>query len=218
MADLELAGQAEVRSVSITPSAAAHLAAWHSDQQMAALHEAGHAVVAAILGLPVKSVDLKGRRGAYTQLGGMDDTQPMYRSARRIRAEIAASLAGLIAERQFLHDGTSGSHDDLRRATDLARELVDSGLHPEASWVSLRAFSVREEAVPEAHLGRYFSLVESIIEDTRASTEALVAEHSASVMAFARVVYERRRLSDRDLIEALRSAGVPVADQNNEDV
>jgi ATP-dependent Zn protease len=193
--------------VRVTPAAAAHLAAWRSDQQLAALHEAGHAVIGALCGLPVRSVDIRARP-ARTEFGMRDDTLPTYRSASRIRAEIATALAGLLTELHLLSEGTSGAHDDLRRATEAARELVDAGLHPRGPLLSIRAFGYRDERVPEHILAAYVDLVAEIIEEERARTAALVARHADAIVGLAQLIYARRRLSDSELVEALRSVGI----------
>jgi cell division protease FtsH len=205
--DFETGVAAATIEFRVTPAAAAHLAAWRSDQQLAALHEAGHAVVGALCGIPVRSVDIRARP-ARTEFGMHDDTQPTYRSASRIRAEIKTALAGLLTELHLLSEGTSGAHDDLLRATDAARELVDAGLHPRGPLLSIRAFGLRGERIPEQMLADYVDLVAEILEEERGRTTTLVARHADAIVGLAQQIYARRRLSDSELSDALLTVGI----------
>ena len=195
-------------AVDTTAAGAAHLRAWAGDQQLAALHESAHVVVGAVLGIALKSVDIKSRLGGRAEFGFADDTQPAYRTASRIRAEIAMALGGLVAEFHLLGEGTSGAHDDIRRATDTARELVDGGLDPRAPWYSIRAFSHREERIPDGVLDAYHEVVAAIVTEQRLRAEALVVQYADAIVGLATRIYERRRLSDGELADALRAVGI----------
>lgn len=63
-------------TVEITEAGANHIAAWDIDQRVRAIHEAGDAVMAAALGMPVKAVDISGRHGGYRDPGLADDSLP----------------------------------------------------------------------------------------------------------------------------------------------
>ena len=63
-------------TVEITEAGANHVAAWDIDQRVRAIHEAGGAVMAAALGMPVKAVDISGRHGGYRDPGLADDSLP----------------------------------------------------------------------------------------------------------------------------------------------
>jgi hypothetical protein len=58
--ELALVSSTDTTAVGVTPAAAAHLGAWQVDQHVMALHESGHAIAAALLGLPIRAIDIKG--------------------------------------------------------------------------------------------------------------------------------------------------------------
>src|SRR4051794_30890539 len=62
-------------AIDAPPAAARHIAAWTVDQKVLALHEAGHAGAAALLGIPVKSIDITGRFQGETKLASADNDQ-----------------------------------------------------------------------------------------------------------------------------------------------
>jgi cell division protease FtsH len=98
-----------------------------------AYHEAGHAVVAALLpeADPLHKVTIipRGRAlGVTMQLPAADrytHTKPY------LEAQIAILMGGRVAEELFLRQMTSGAANDIERATELARKMVcELGMSP----------------------------------------------------------------------------------------
>ena len=113
------------------------MAAWDIDQKAKAIHEAGHAVIGAALGIPVKAVDISGRHGGHTELGSWDDNQPETTTGQDLLNEITMTLAAAAAaERLIIGHGTTGSTDDLRQATAVAYTRLSAGLDPDVPYIS----------------------------------------------------------------------------------
>ena len=197
--------------VSVSEAAADHLTAWEGNQQFRALHEAAHAVVAAVLGLRVRSVDIKARWESTTRVAfGEDDQEEAVRSSTDL-ARIVVMLAGPAAERLVLGEETSGGSRDLHDATRAAIERFEAGLDPDAIYVSCEAFLRPAESIMEA---RADSVVKTIAQ-ARSRAEALVVEHRETILAFARRLLVARSLSGGELVAALREVGLePVVDRS----
>jgi len=97
-----------------------------SEKRTTAYHEAGHALVAALLpdADPIHKVTIipRGMALGVTQL--LPASERYSHSQVYLEAMIAVKMGGRIAEELMLNQITSGAHDDLERATDLARRMV----------------------------------------------------------------------------------------------
>jgi cell division protease FtsH len=96
------------------------------EKEIAAYHEAGHALVAAVLpdSDPVHKVSIvsRGRAAGYTLKLPTEDKHMRKRS--EFLADLAVSMGGFAAEKMMFRDITTGPHNDLKTATELARKLV----------------------------------------------------------------------------------------------
>lgn len=96
------------------------------DRRMTAYHEAGHAVVQAMLkeADPLHKVSIipRGPMGGATF--ALPEKDRMYYSKKYCIAEIQVCYGGMIAEELFCDDLTSGASSDIKQATHFAREMV----------------------------------------------------------------------------------------------
>ncbi len=99
----------------------------HEEKKRVAYHEMGHAIVALALGQGevVHKVSIIPRGlGAlgYTMRRPTEDRYLM--SSRELESKMAIALAGRASEDLFFDDISTGSGDDLDKATDIARAMV----------------------------------------------------------------------------------------------
>jgi cell division protease FtsH len=96
------------------------------EKEIAAHHEAGHALVATVLPYadPVHKVSIisRGRAAGYTLKLPTEDRH--LHSKAEFLDDIAVSMGGLVAEKLVFGDFTTGASNDLKVATDLARKMV----------------------------------------------------------------------------------------------
>jgi cell division protease FtsH len=98
-----------------------------------AYHEAGHAVVAALLpdADPLHKVTIIPRGRALGVTMQLPEADRYTHSKPFIEAQIAILMGGRVAEELFLRQVTSGAANDIERATDLARKMVcELGMSP----------------------------------------------------------------------------------------
>ncbi|MFB3922317.1 MAG: ATP-dependent zinc metalloprotease FtsH [Terriglobia bacterium] len=133
-----------------------------SEKKNTAYHEAGHALVAAMIpeADPLHKVTIIPRGWALglTQQLPLDDKHTY--TGEYLEAEIAVLMGGRVAEELFLSHMTTGAGNDIERATQLARDMVCeygmSGLGP-------LAFGKNQQ---EIFLGRDLATQRDFSEDT----------------------------------------------------
>lgn len=191
-----------LRKVPISEAAARHLIAWDTDQRVRALHESGHVILATVLGIPVKTADIKGHRFAYTETGEIDDDQPTVRTGSQLRDRIVMRLGGLAAEKLIIGDGTDGSDDDMNYATLIAMNLVNCGLDPRAPFISSEG--LLRGRLPDRIGDAIGEAILLTLSEARDRADALALEHREHIVAFAQRLHDARRLTDDALIDAIR--------------
>lgn len=134
-----------------------------AEKKISAYHEAGHALVAASLkhADPVHKISIvsRGRAAGYTMKLPLEDRHLFSRS--HLLAEIASAIGGFAAEKLVFDELTTGPHDDLKKATDLAHSLVTRfGM---SDKIGPMTFGDREEMV---FLGRELTTEKNYSEDT----------------------------------------------------
>ncbi|OQX53610.1 MAG: cell division protein FtsH [Candidatus Aminicenantes bacterium 4484_214] len=96
------------------------------EKKCTAYHEAGHALVAALLpeADPIHKVTIipRGLALGVTQQLPLDDRYTY--SQDYLEAQLSVLLAGRIAESIFLHKTTTGAANDFEKATEIARKMV----------------------------------------------------------------------------------------------
>jgi cell division protease FtsH len=95
------------------------------DKELTAYHEAGHALVARMLPNidPVHKISIvaRGSMGGYTRLLEEDR---YFMTESQFKDTLATFVAGHAAEQMMFKDVSTGPHDDIRQATDIARKMV----------------------------------------------------------------------------------------------
>jgi cell division protease FtsH len=160
-----------------------------------AYHEAGHAVVAALLpdADPLHKVTIIPRGRALGVTMQLPEADRYTHTRAYLEAQIAILMGGRVAEELFLRQMTSGASNDIERATELARKMVcEIGMsplgpvhyrRPSSAWDSdSRAAGFSEETARRVddHIRdlvmRGYETARQIIERQRRAVEALAKE------------------------------------------
>ncbi|MFY9462992.1 MAG: ATP-dependent zinc metalloprotease FtsH [Candidatus Sungiibacteriota bacterium] len=178
-----------IEKVLLGPERKSHLLS-HEEKKIAAYHEAGHALVAASLphADPVHKVSIvsRGRAAGYTLKLPSEDRHLYTRS--HFLAELASALGGFAAEKMMFGEITTGPHDDLKKATDLARSLVTRfGM---SDKVGPLALGDSEETM---FLGREFSSGRNYSEETARMIDAEVKRFMDEALVTAQNILTERR-------------------------
>jgi cell division protease FtsH len=160
-----------------------------------AYHEAGHAVVAALLpeADPLHKVTIIPRGRALGVTMQLPEADRYTHSKPFIEGQIAILMGGRVAEELFLRQMTSGASNDIERATELARKMVcELGMsplgplhyrRPSSAWDSdSRATGFSEDTARRVDdeirvvVMRGYETARQIVERQRAAVAALAEE------------------------------------------
>jgi cell division protease FtsH len=170
------------------------------DKKIVAYHEAGHALVGAVVDdgeLPVHKVTIipRGRSLGSTMYIPKKDTYNYAR--RRMLARLAALYGGRIAEELVIGDITSGASSDILQATKLARSMVcDWGM----SSLGPIAYGENHDTV---FLGREITRSENFSEDTARRIDAEIHKIIDEQYNRARSILSEKRAALDKIAEAL---------------
>ena len=153
-----------------------------AEKRNTAYHEAGHALVAAVLPYadPLHKVSIipRGMALGVTMQLPIDDKHSY--SKDYLDDQLAILMGGRIAEEKFMNHMTTGAGNDIERGTDLARKMVCEWGMSELGPLS---FGKKEEQI---FLGREIAQHQDYSEDT-----ALKIDHE--VKKFVTDQYERAK-------------------------
>jgi cell division protease FtsH len=169
------------------------------ERRMVAVHEAGHAVVAAALGRDVDRVSVVRRGTGLGHAAMMRDDRVLLKRSELL-GRMACALAGKAAEEIVYGEPSTGAEADIEAATDLARDMA-------ARWgMSDGIGPVRilgNDA--EVFLGRDLAAMQSVSPHTLDTLDAEI-----------RMLVEEAERAARTALTAARAQLVVVADRLEE--
>ena len=121
-----------IEKVLLGPERKSHILS-KKEKEIAAFHEAGHALVSASLSEaePVRKISIIARGMAAGYTLKMPAEERKIKTKKEFLAEMATLLGGYCAEKLKFREITTGASNDLKRASDLARKLVkEYGMSP----------------------------------------------------------------------------------------
>ncbi|TSC68014.1 MAG: cell division protease FtsH [Parcubacteria group bacterium Gr01-1014_66] len=184
------------------------------EKKISAYHEAGHALVAASLphADPVHKISIvsRGRAGGYTLKLPTEDRHLYSRSF--FYDELAVSLGGYAAEKIVFNEITTGPGDDLRRATDLARNLVTRFgmsdkvgpmvLDEKEELIFLGREIASERMYSEETARMIDSEVKKLLEGAYKRAEEVIMRRRAKLDEIAKILIEKETI-EKDQFESL---------------
>ncbi|MBI5381090.1 MAG: ATP-dependent zinc metalloprotease FtsH [Opitutae bacterium] len=167
------------------------------EKKLIAYHEAGHALVQAVLDdgtMPVHKVTIIPRGGSLGSTMFIPKKDQLTRAKKRVLDDIATTLGGRVAEEQVIGDISNGAYGDIKHITKMARHMVcDWGMSEELGPI---AFGESQDTV---FLGREITRQEHLSEDTARKIDAEVQRIVTEQLTRARQIIGERR-SALDLI------------------
>jgi len=194
------------------------------EKRNTAVHESGHAVVAAMIGEadPVHKVTIipRGRALGVTQQLPIDDRHSY--SMTYLKNRLAILMGGRIAEALFFDEVTSGARNDIEVATNTARQMVcELGMSEAIGPVSLKASSEqpfvgrdyqRSEPASEKTAQLVDSEVKRLIDEADKRARRILTENRNIVSTMADKLLEIETLHDWQVRQILAMEEVTSVD------
>ncbi len=189
------------------------------EKRRVAYHESGHALVAYCLPNtdPVQKVSIIPRGLAalgYTLQRPEGDRYLMTQS--ELEARIQVALAGSVAEEMIFRDLSTGAHNDIQRATEIARAMVmDFGMsrlgrlafrESRPSVLSGRPMELPEERPFSEQTAREIDMeIRRIINEALEKARHILEVHQEALKALAERLIEKEVLDTNELREVIEA-------------
>jgi len=186
-----------------------------ADRRLTAYHEAGHAVVMALLPDldPVHQISIvpRGMAGGYTMR--LPDEDRAYMSKSKLKSEIVGLLGGRVAEKLVIGDISTGAKNDIDRATKIAKRMVmDYGMSDTLGPISFGSGSDDDEVFlgRDISKGSSFSQevafkideeIKDLIDEAYKKALSLLTDNRSKLNAVAEALLVREKLEAVDFEE-----------------
>ena len=180
------------------------------EKRNTAYHEAGHALIAAMEkeADPLHKVSIipRGMALGVTQQLPLDDKYTYSKSY--LMAQLSVSMAGRIAEEEFLKTTTNGARSDIENATSIARKMVCewgmSDLGPIAlgrkeDMIFLGRDMMSHNEYSEETARKIDAEIRKIIDQAYAHARQIILDHRAQLETIAQQLLERESLTSDDI-------------------
>jgi cell division protease FtsH len=189
-----------------------------SDQERinCAYHEAGHAVIAAVLphADPLHKVTIIPRGRAMGVTMQLPEADRHTYTKIYLETQVAVLMGGRVAEELFMGHITSGAANDIERATDIAERMVcEFGMSP-LGPLAFRRPSAQESEQPvvvsEETARRVDEEVRRIVMNAYEESGRLLDRYRAAVCAVAEALLEVESLEADEIRRVLGAHGVAM--------
>lgn len=186
----------------ITEVGMSHEVGYHPDERnRVAIHEAGHALTAALFGREIRVASILRRGAALGLVAHGDADEKHLRTPTEARDLIVIALAGRAAETQEFTEASSGIASDLAAATTIACQMVgqlgqgDSLISVEAAMMPGAGNLVAKVLADEVSRAK----VNSILDSAADRAACMTLEYRPAMMAIARALLEHDELSGAEI-------------------
>jgi ATP-dependent Zn protease len=176
-----------------------------------ATHEAGHAVVAHLVGQnrKLEVLSIIKRRDALGLLAHSDNEERYTRTRSELVGSMKIAFGGMTAEELFFGESGTGPSSDLAHATRIAAQMVGS-FGMAGSLVSFEA--VEQGPIAQGIVGKVLgnedarASVERLLDQAKVDVHRMLDENRHLVMALRDELLEREELVGDEIIDVLHEA------------
>jgi cell division protease FtsH len=191
-----------------------------AEKRLVAWHEAGHAIVQAVLDdgtVPVHKVTIIPRGQSLGSTTYLPTKDILTRPRKRLLDEIAMAMGGRIAEELVTGDFSNGAYGDIKQATRIARAMVcDYGmseLGPVAmgenqDTVFLGRDITRSQHISEDTARKVDLAVSDILNSQYKRAQQIIGEHRVALDKVAAALLEHETIEGRHVLEILKDGEI----------
>jgi cell division protease FtsH len=186
------------------------------EKELSAYHEAGHAIVSSFLpeAEPVQKISIvsRGQAGGYTIKIPLEESRIKRKS--EFISEIAVLLGGYTAEKIFFGEVSTGSSNDLDRASRYARKMVkEFGMSPlgpvrfggERSHVFLGKTMAEERDYSEETASKIDKEVSVFIRQGLEKAEEIIKNKKETLEKVAKTLVEKETLERKEYEKIIKN-------------
>lgn len=180
------------------------------ERERIAVHEAGHAIVARVLGLGViEKVSILKRGRALGATLVTQDQEAHLQSETEMRHRMAMLLGGRVAELLTLKEASTGAANDLERVSGIAYRMVtEFGLGREGGPFSFAGLPDRDR--PHANCADAIAQARTLIREVETECMALLRAKRSALDALTAQLLERETVPG-DVVDACLRTDEPLA-------
>jgi len=185
------------------------------EKEITAYHEAGHGLVASALKHvdPIRKISIisRGKAGGYTLKLPSEDRY--LKSRAEFIDELAVLMGGYVVEKIIFGDITTGSSNDLEKASEIARSLIkEYGMSEKLGPVSFGekqsmpffGKETEEQNYSDEIAAQIDAEVALLIEDARKTAEKIIIQKRKTLDRIAKVLLEKETI-EREEFEKIIS-------------
>jgi cell division protease FtsH len=187
------------------------------DRVNCAYHEAGHAVIAALLpgADPLHKVTIIPRGRAMGVTMQLPEADRHTYTKGYLETQIAVLMGGRVAEEIFMNHMTSGASNDIERATDIAQHMVCefgmSPLGPLAFRKPGNAFEAdKHHTVSEATAQRVDEAIRTIVMNAYDHATWIIGRNKDAVRMMAELLLEQESIEAHEIKDVLARANAKL--------
>ena len=192
------------------------------DRELVAYHEGGHAIVSYYIPECDKVHEItiipRGGAGGYTMYLPSDETN--FVTAGRLKAQIASSMGGRVAEQLVLGDISTGASQDIKQATEIARGMVtEYGMSEKVGTIYLgsehevflgKSFSQQNSSFSEELNTIIDREVKALIDAGYKRAREILINHIDQLHALASLLKEREKLDYDEFDRFMKGETLPA--------
>jgi cell division protease FtsH len=209
-----------IEKVIIGPERRSHLLS-QTEKEIAAYHEAGHALVTSVLPYadPVHKITIISRGRALGYVFKLPIEEKKMQSKKEFLDDIAVSLGGYVVEKMIFGDITTGPANDLQVSTALARDMVTKyGMSDKMGPIALEAASgkplfgagIDGKEYSEEVGAAIDAEVSQIMNDAMRKAETVVKEYRPVLDAIAARLMEVETIEQKEFEGLLTAHGIKL--------
>jgi cell division protease FtsH len=190
------------------------------EKKLTAYHEAGHALVTAVLDdgyLPVHKVTIIPRGRSLGSTMYIPKKDVLTQEKKKLEIRIATGCGGRIAEEVVLNDISNGASGDIMMVTKIARHMVcDWGMSPlgmvaygeSNDTVFLGREITRNQTYSEETARKIDAEVFRIVDEQYRRAKELIIAHRAALDKIAEALLEHETIEGKHVLEILKMGAI----------
>ncbi len=193
------------------------------EKKLTAYHEAGHAIAMYKTPEcePIHKVTIIPRGRALGATMSLPEKDRYTQSKKRLEADLVSLMGGRAAEELIFSDVTTGAHNDIERATMIARTMVcEYGMSPLLGPQNLGSHNTPvflgqgingSQNFSEETSQKIDQEVHRILSEAYATTMKILTDNKEKLVTLAELLIEREVLDFADVDSIMKTGKLPIA-------